>query len=164
MAGRKSKYLTHVEPRMIEIKGWIRNGMIDKDVSKKLGVSYSTFRDYMKVHPELATSVYESKEVADFKVEDSLYKAAIGYEYEEVKMLKELKLGADGKEEFRTVEITTTKKTVQGSVSAQQFWLKNRVPEKYKDRIDTNISGSLGIIPVDEETIAKIMVAENEKT
>ena len=43
---RTSKYKTHVAPRFEEIKDWVRNGAIDEEVAKKLGIAYSTFKEY----------------------------------------------------------------------------------------------------------------------
>lgn len=47
----KSKYDTHVEPRLIEVEGWARDGLTDKQIAKNLGIAYSTFREYVKSYP-----------------------------------------------------------------------------------------------------------------
>ena len=50
---RLTKYDTHVEPRLIEIEGWARDGLIDEQIAKNLGIAYSTFREYKNKHPAL---------------------------------------------------------------------------------------------------------------
>ena len=46
IVARPSKYETHVAPRFEEIKDWVRNGATDEEVAKRLGVAYSTLREY----------------------------------------------------------------------------------------------------------------------
>lgn len=167
---RKNKYETHVKPRLIEIKGWIKTGMIDKDVAKKLGVAYSTFRTYVDKYEELAEAVKESKEVADFNVMNALYNAAIGYEYEEVKRTKIPKIDEEGqhvcdeegKPIYMETEVTTTQKRVNGNVSAQQFWLKNRMPDIFRDKIEQSITADVEM-SIDDDMLMK-MIEEVERS
>lgn len=49
--GRKSKYQSHVEPKLIEDEGWARDGLIDEQIAKNLGVAYSTFKTYINKFP-----------------------------------------------------------------------------------------------------------------
>lgn len=98
----QNKYKSHVEPKLELIKGWAREGATDKEIAAKLGVAYSTFNDYKLKHSELSESLKESKEVADFAVENALYKNAIG-----------------------------------GNITAQIFWLKNRKPKQWREKVET---------------------------
>ena len=118
--GRKSKYHTHVEPRLKEIEAWARNGLTDEQIAKNLGVAYSTFRKYKDEYPAFSSALKKGKEVVDIEVENALLKRALGYEYEEVKTLIE---EVDGK---RKKKIEKTTKHVPADVSAAIFWLRNR--------------------------------------
>jgi len=118
--GRKSKYHTHVEPRLKEIEAWARNGLTDEQIAKNLGVAYSTFRKYKDEYPAFSAALKKGKEVVDIEVENALLKRALGYEYEEVKTLIE---EVDGK---RKKKIEKTTKHVPADVSAAIFWLRNR--------------------------------------
>ena len=42
----KSKYLTHVEPKLKLIEGWARDGLTDEQIAKNLNIAYSTFKEY----------------------------------------------------------------------------------------------------------------------
>lgn len=151
MAGRKNKYETHVAPRFIEIRHWVRNGMIDRDVARKLGVSYASFRTYVQKEKELAELMRESKEVADAKVVNALFEAATGKTIEDVKTTYRYLwddkgnpvLDAEGNPVRIKEEETVTQKTLEGNVRAQQFWLKNRMPGDWKDKVEASIDGEL---------------------
>lgn len=128
----RGKYETHVKPKLDLIAQWARDGAIERDIAKKLGVSESTFSGYKKEHPELMQTLTVNKEVADARVESALYKRAIGYEYDEVCT----EVSPDG------TKTKTTTKQVLPDVTAQIFWLKNRKPDRWKDKQDINIEGA----------------------
>lgn len=152
MAGRKNKYITHVQPKLILIEGWCREGLIEKDIAKKLGVAYSTFRKYKNEYSALSAALKKGKEIADYEVENSLFKRAVGYEYEEKKVINYINEDGTEREFKREVQ----KKQVPPDVTAQIFWLKNRKPDKWRDKQEIEHSGDLNIkvsIPgVDDES------------
>ena len=117
----KSKWESHVKDKLVLIEGWARDGLTDEQVAKNLGIAYSTFREYKNKYSALSTSLKKGKEVADYEVENALFNRATGYYYDEVKK------GPTG-------TITTTKH-IPGDVGAMAFWLKNRRPDKWRDRI-----------------------------
>jgi len=73
----KSKYETHVADRLDVIKGWCRDGIIEEEIAKRLGVSYSSLNKYKNEHSELFNALKEGKEVADYRVENALYEKAL---------------------------------------------------------------------------------------
>lgn len=117
----KSKYFTHVEPKLTLIEGWARDGLTDEQISKNLGIAYSTFREYKNKYSALSASLKKGKEVVDYEVENALLKRALGYEYDEVTY-------EHGKETKRVT------KQVAPDTTAQIFWLKNRRPDKWRDK------------------------------
>mgnify|MGYP001370478330 CR=1 FL=1 len=117
---RKSKYYTHVKPRLKEIEAWARNGLTDEQIAKNLGIAYSTFRKYRDEHSALSASLKKGKEVVDIEVENALLKRALGYDYEEIKTLIE---EVDGKKKKKVEKVT---RHVPADVSAGIFWLRNR--------------------------------------
>ncbi len=84
----------------------------------------STFNNYKREFSELMESLKKGKEIADYQVEDALYKRAIGYEYEEeTRQLTES--GA-----FTTTKIVT--KHVSPDTGAIALWLKNRKRDSWQ--------------------------------
>lgn len=71
MANVVTKYDTHVKPRFSEIYKWVREGMTDVDMAKKLGIHEWTLRDYKKKHEELA-KVLERPTYWELKVQPRL--------------------------------------------------------------------------------------------
>lgn len=130
MSKKRGKYYTHVAPRLIEIEGWARDGLIDEQIAKNLGVAYSTFRKYRDEHSALSAALKKGKEVVDREVENALLKRALGYQYDEVTF-------------ENGVEIKRVRKEVHPDTTAQIFWLKNRKSADWRDKRDIEHSGSI---------------------
>ena len=113
-------------PEALElIKGWARDGIIDKDIAYNIGISENTFCRWKKRSPAILGALKEAKEVADRRVENALYKSALGYQY--VETVKE-------RDEFGNLVVTREiTRDVKPNTTAQIFWLKNRKPEVWQD-------------------------------
>lgn len=127
------KYGSHVLPRLVEITDWVREGASLTEIAQKLGVSYSTFRTWIKKgqdgeerYAPLAVVLTQAKKEPDRQVEAALFKRAIGYQYEEV--TQDEKLDRDG-------NVQVLKKTVTRDVPPHLtsiiFFLANRQPERW---------------------------------
>lgn len=127
---RKTKYHTHVEPKLFLVECWARDGLIDEQIAKNLGIAYSTFKDYKNKHPAFSAALKKGKEVVDYEVENALLKRALGYEYSEEKVDVE----TDGTGKLVSRKITQTVRQVAPDVGAAAFWLKNRRPDKWRDK------------------------------
>lgn len=123
---RPSKYETHVAPRLEEIKDWCRNGATDEEIAKRLGISIASFYNFKNQFLEFLEALKETKEIVDAQVENALLKRALGYEYKEV-----TKKIVDG--ELKVTKVIT--KQVVPDTTAQIFWLKNRRPDKWRDKL-----------------------------
>lgn len=123
---RPSKYETHVAPRLEEIKDWCRNGATDEEIAKRLGISIASFYNFKNQFLEFLEALKETKEIVDAQVENALLKRALGYEYKEV-----TKKVVDG--ELKVTKVIT--KQVVPDTTAQIFWLKNREPSKWRDKL-----------------------------
>jgi transposase-like protein len=130
----KGKYGQFVKPRIPEIIAWIRAGAPDKEVARKLGIAYSTLRDYIKQHPELADAVTDAKVPANEAVVNALYKKATGY-FIPVKKpykLKTVEYDEEGRRiEKERIEIVEIEEYIEPEVQAMIFWLNNRKPGEW---------------------------------
>lgn len=120
-----SKYESNVEPNLILVEKWARDGATEVEIANKLKIGYSTFREYKKKHPALLAALKKGKEVVDTEVENALLKRALGYEYEEIVT----EIADDGSSKTRTII-----KREKPDTTAQIFWLKNRMPELWRDK------------------------------
>ena len=126
--GRKSKYETHVKPKLALITVWSRNGCIEEQIWKKLGVGKDSFYLYKREHQELFDALKLGKEDADDMVEAALYKRAMGYEYEEAEESESY-----NPETGQTTKTRTITKHLVADTTAQIFWLKNRRKDKWRN-------------------------------
>lgn len=111
--------------KLILLEGWARGGLTDEQIAKNMGIAPSTLYEWKKKSKEFSESLKKGKEVIDFEVENALLKRALGYEYEE--------------ETYENGILTKkVKKHVAPDTTAQIFWLKNRKPNNWKDRIETD--------------------------
>ncbi len=129
------------EEGLMKITGWARDGLVNEQIAQNIGIHPSTLYDWQNKYPEIAEALKQGKEVVDRQVESALLKRALGYEYEEVKMIA---TESGGK------RVEKTRKQVLPDVGAQIFWLKNRKPKEWRDRQEVEHSGDLGVVIVDD--------------
>jgi len=129
----KKSYETHVLPRMTEILAWCRDGVLDKDIAKSLGIHYATLYGYMNKYPELASAMRTNKNLADVQVENSMFKLATGIDYTDEEVYTTEVVDKKGVK-FTKTSTRSVKRFVPPNVAAQIFWLKNRKPERWADK------------------------------
>jgi hypothetical protein len=131
--GRKSA-LPEIIAKLDYITEYAAEMLSGAQIAKKLGLSTSTWYKHYK-NPKIQAALKKGEKIAVEEVENALFKSAIGYEYSEVKVIKQ---------DNSTVRQEVTKKHVQGNVTAQIFILQNKVPDKYKDRRNVELTGKDG--------------------
>lgn len=127
--GRNGKYHDWLtEEGLTKLEGWARNGLTDEQIAHNIGISTSTLYEWKNRFPELKEALKKGKEVVDLQVENALLKRALGYDYEETKIIVE----ADGKKRVERV-----KKHIPPDITAQIFWLKNRTTKwSNRDKVE----------------------------
>ena len=111
-------------------------GLSETQIAYNLGISRASLENYKKANLDILNSLKRGKNQADFKVENSLYKKATGYEVKETVAVKLKDIYYDDKgnkcqkESLGTVEIT---KEIPADVQAIKFWLINRNQRRWKD-------------------------------
>lgn len=137
MAGRKkidvSEWLT--PENRLRIQGWCRDGLIEKQIYKNMGIGKSTFYKWKNENVEFAELLKESKETADREVENALFKSATGF------------MGPD-------------EKYYPPNTTAQIFWLKNRKHEDWRDKRETDVNVST---PVSETALKVEAILKSEE-
>lgn len=115
---------------LILLEGWCRDGLSDEQIAHNMGIATSTLYEWKKKYVEFSEVLKKTKDVVDKEVENALYKAAMGYDYEET--TEELRFNrALG--EYEMVVTKRTKKHMPPNTAAMIFWLKNRKPDTWKD-------------------------------
>lgn len=115
-------------------------GYTDKELASFFEVAESTINLWKLEHPDFSESIKKGKELADAQVGQRLYERALGFEHdsEEIKILK---VDRDLEEIVRV----PVRKIYPPDTTAAIFWLKNRQKDKWRDKQETEHSGSLSI-------------------
>ena len=136
---------------LIKIEAWTRDGLNESQIAHNLGVHINTF-SRSKRHPDygeaISAALKHGREVADIRVENALFKRAVGYEYDEIK------------EEYEgtiLVKRTVIRKCVPPDTGAQVFWLKNRKPDTWRDRREVDNTVALEKL---DEVLSQIVGCE----
>ncbi len=134
--GRPSKF----KPEFVEQAAKLcKLGATDKDLADFFEVSINTVENW-KANEEFLGSLKSGKDVADDRVERSLYQRAVGYTYDAVHFSS-----------FQgAVTATQYREHVPPDVTAQIFWLKNRRRDEWRDKLDHELTGKDGaaLVPI----------------
>lgn len=121
------------EDKLMLLECWSRDGYTYQDIATKIGITARTLSGWRKKHPEINEALSKGREVVDYKVENALLKAALGYKTKETRVVIE----TDRK---RGDVVSTTRETIEKdvapNVTACQVWLYNRMPSKWKRNRD----------------------------
>ena len=160
---------------LLKIEGWARDGLTDEQIAINIGIKRPTLYDWKKKYSDISDALKRGKEIVDRQVENALFKSATGYEYtertakvvdrdEEVieaerreyenrykldnpeatnQQIKDAAVKAVPTRE-RIVFLEVDKQVAPNPTSAI-FWLKNRKPEKWRDKQEIEHSGGVTV-------------------
>lgn len=131
--GRPTKYRPEFAEQATKL---CRLGATDKELAGFFEVSEQTLNAWKKAHPAFLESLRSGKEFADAEVAEKLFRRATGYEHKAVKIVADAKTGAEHQVEYT--------ERYPPDTTAAIFWLKNRRPDLWRDRIDNTHSGPNG--------------------
>lgn len=114
-------------------------GATDTEIADFFEVDVRTIYRWKHDHDEFCQALKAGKDVADERVERSLYQRAIGYEQDEVKIFMPANAHAPVYAPYRA--------KIAPDTTAAIFWLKNRRKEDWRDRVQTEISDPDGKNP-----------------
>lgn len=124
---RPSKF----DPKFIEqARKLAELGATDREMADFFQVAESTLHLWKLQHPKFSESLKVGKDVADDRVEQSLYRRALGYSHDAVKMHV-----IDGE-----VSTTAYVEHYPPDTTAAIFWLKNRRKGEWRDKTETEVT------------------------
>lgn len=91
------------EDKLVLLEGWARDGLTKEQIAHNIGIGRTTLFEWEQKEPNIANTLKKGKEVADYQVENALFKNAL-----------------------------------DGNVTAQIFWLKNRKKDQWREKIENN--------------------------
>ncbi len=123
-------------------------GAIDEELAEFFEVSVSTITNWKNEHPEFLASIKKGKMAADSKVAERLYERAMGYSHPET----------HASNYMGVITKTELIKHYPPDTVAAFIWLKNRQPEKWRDKIEVGVN-----VKLDRETLVQIEQVFMEK-
>lgn len=143
--GKYHDWLT--DEGILKIEGWARDGLTNEQIAHNMGITSETLRVWNNKYPAISVVLKRGKEVVDRQVENALLKKALGFEYEETKII--IEKDDQGKDRKRQEKII---KYALPDTTAQIFWLKNRKPYEWRDRKNIDYEGEgthiINILPL----------------
>lgn len=132
------------EEKRVLIESWARDGLSNEEISQKMGISRETLHQWCKRYPDIADTLKKGKEIPDAEVENALFKKAIGYNVKVQKTFKIRTVEFDevtGKKvrEYEELKTGYDEVHVAADTTAQIYWLKNRLPKKWRDKINLEL-------------------------
>lgn len=115
-------------------------GATNEEIADAFGINVRTFIRWKNQYESLARSVDEGKNIADSKVERSLYQRAIGYTVTETE--KTVDMDKDGN--VKPVRVKTIEKNIIPDVMAQMYWLNNRQRKHWSQRQELDLTANKG--------------------
>ena len=131
--GRFEEWLT--DDGITRLTGWARDGLTNIQIAANMGIAERTFTEWIARFPAIDAALKKGKEPVDIQVENALLKRALGYDYEETITEVEDLGGGKTKKHVRKVV-----KHVPPDTTAQIFWLKNRKPKQWRDKMEQAVS------------------------
>ena len=135
------------EDGQLYLESWASDGLTDEEIAHKMGISKTTFYVWCNKERAIRSAVMRGRDMSNIKVENTLYRCAMGYTYEEEQVTK------DG-------DIVTVTRYQAPSIEAQKFILTNRRKDKWKSKQEVLLDAQATVqATVQAET--KVITAED---
>lgn len=167
------RYILKAERREV-IAQWARNGLSREEIALNMEINASTLYTWIKRCPEILECLKNARAYAHARVENALFQKAIGYKIIKQQPVKKKVADFDGVGkkigEHEEIEIVEVEEMVPPDMGAIAFYLKNNMPDKYKDKWPEELKqGEETAEPENmclrefTQAVAKAVIVENKK-
>ena len=123
--GQPSKWETHVEPRLEEVRQWAKAGATNKEIAAALGINADTFYVYQNEYSDFSDAIRDGRMAGAAEVKTALLKLAVGFEATDTETKAEP--GEDGR--MRPVATKIIKRQIPPDIKAIEAYLRNAADE-----------------------------------
>lgn len=131
------------EEFVVQAEKLCKLGATDMELADFFGVDVRTLYRWKGDNAAFCQALKSGKEEADDRVERSLFARANGYEHDEV----------DIRVIDKAVVQTPIRKFYPPDTTAAIFWLKNRRPAEWRDKVEQELSGHVHISRVERKIV-----------
>ena len=150
MVVARAKYADWLTEQGLERLAEMAPRLTDAEMAKEMGISSTTFYEWLKKHPEMSEAVTRARTGADARannesVERSLLETALGgvRVLKKPMKLKTTSFDSRGRRvESERLVYADEEIYVPPNVKAQIFWLTNREPERWRNRVEAVLPGA----------------------
>lgn len=121
-------------------------GATDMEMADFFEVDVRTVYRWKHEHDEFCQALNVGKAKADERVVNSLYQKAVGYDQDAVKIF--MPAGAENP------VYAPYRERIAPDTAAAIFWLKNRRPEQWRDKVEQHHTGSLEVTAKEQRDAA----------
>lgn len=110
----------------VEIEKYAKQGLTNDQIIDRIGISRDTFYRKLKTEPYFSYVLYKHRGIAVGKVENALMLTAEGFEYFE-------------QQATPSGKVVAVLKRAMPNVNAQRFFLTNRAPDEWKNKVESTV-------------------------
>ena len=135
------------------IRKLAEDGLTDGELAESAGLTLSDMKRWRKKYPKFRDAIDIGRREADFSVVEAVYKKAVGYnvETEKAHKLKHVEYDPEtGKKlrEYEELKMASDIEYFPPDLRAGIFWLKNRQPERWSERLAVGETADGGVVEI----------------
>lgn len=131
--GKYNDWLT--DDGLKAIVSWAEKGLSVSQIAANMGIARSTLCAWVNAYPDISDAIKKARRKPDEAVENALYRRACGYEaVDEVYAPNE---------RGKLVLTRRTIRHVPSDPASMFFWLKNRMPDKWREKQEVHTEGAI---------------------
>lgn len=144
---RVGRYSDYSPEHLEAAKEAIEAGATNKETAQYLGIHECTFYAWKKRYPEFDKATTRAKKIANQRVEARAFELAVGTTIKKQVVVKTR--DAAGNEKSEVVDLIEEIPPNERSIS---FWLRNRDPKRWRDKVDVDVVGDVRFTTIYEPT------------
>ena len=138
----RAKYAEWLTEQGLERLAEMAPRLTDAEMAKEMGISSSTFYEWLKKHPEMSETVTRARTGADARAVNERVETALGgvRALKKPIKIKTTTYDARGRRIDREKIVMAEEEVyIKADVKAQIFWLTNREPERWRNKVEAAI-------------------------